>query len=58
MESAKARKKRPAPAYRFKGRPVYTQEQLESFDSGMPNESGWAEELKRRAATRAAKPVL
>jgi len=58
MASAKAKKKRPAPAYRFKGRPVYTQEQLENFDSRLPNESAWAEELKRRAATRAAKPGL
>ncbi|MCY3017748.1 MAG: hypothetical protein NTW87_01775 [Planctomycetota bacterium] len=56
MPTAKARKKKPAPAYRFKGRRVYTQEQLESFDSRLPNESAWAHELKRRAAAKVAKP--
>jgi len=56
MPSGKAKARKPAPAYRFKGRPVHTQEQLESFDSRLPNETAWAEELKRRAAAKAGKP--
>jgi hypothetical protein len=45
-------KKKPKPAYRLKDRPVYSQEQLETFDSRLPNETAWAQELKRRAAER------
>lgn len=48
-------KKKPAPAYRLKGRPVYTQEQLEEFPSRLPDESPWVEELKRKAKLRTVK---
>ncbi|HEY3322474.1 MAG TPA: type II toxin-antitoxin system Phd/YefM family antitoxin [Planctomycetota bacterium] len=39
------------PAYYFKGRPVYTEEQLASMDSRYPDESAWVEDiLKHRKA--------
>jgi hypothetical protein len=53
--SMRVRKKKPKPAYCFKGRPVYTQEQLETFDSRVPNEAEWAKALEKRAAAKAAK---
>lgn len=51
----KARRKKPKPSYSFKGRPVYTQEQLETFDSRVPNEEGWAKALEKRAAAKTSK---
>ena len=52
MRAKRNRAKKPAPAYYFKGRPVFTQEQLETFDSCLPNENAWADELRRRAAAK------
>ena len=43
---------RPRPAYRYKGRPVYTEEQLARMERVLPDESEWAAELEREARKR------
>ena len=42
--------KRPAPAKYYKGRPVYTKEQLAQMDNTLPDESEWVAEIEKRAA--------
>jgi hypothetical protein len=44
----------PEPAYYFKGRPVYTEEQLASMDSEYPDETSWVEEILKRKRHKAA----
>lgn len=41
---------RPAPARYYKGRPVYTKEQLAQMDNTLPDESEWVAEIEERAA--------
>lgn len=35
------------PAYYFKGRPVYTSEQLKAMPNSLPDDSEWVRELKQ-----------
>lgn len=46
---------RPAPARYFKGRPVYTKEQLAQMPRTLPDESEWAAEIEMRAREREQK---
>jgi hypothetical protein len=43
---------RPEPARYFKGRPVYTKEQLAKMDNTLPDESAWVAEIEKRAQER------
>ena len=43
---------RPEPARYFKGRPVYTKEQLAQMPRTLPDESEWAAELRKKAAEK------
>lgn len=43
---------RPVPAKYFKGRPVYTKEQLAQMPRTLPDESEWAAELRKKAAAK------
>jgi len=46
---------RPTPAKYFKGRPVYTKEQLAQMPRTLPDESEWAAEIEKRATERERK---
>jgi len=50
--TAIAKIERPAPAKYYKGRPVYTEEQLLQMDNPLPNESEWVAEIRKHAAQK------
>jgi hypothetical protein len=43
-----AKAERPEPARYYKGRPVYTQEQLAQMDNTLPDESEWVAEIEEQ----------